>query len=223
MLTKIQQETIDAISQYTRHRGQSPTLEELAGTLGVHVTSIADRIRALVKKGVVTREPHKRRSLRIVDRATSHVRRLVPVPMIASVGADNLNVFAEQQFHQFLRVEEGLLRGHHDVFAVQVKGNSMRDANIHDGDYVIAEEASLEEVKNGEKVIAVDGDMVVLKTIKKGADSIMLCPENKSYQPILISGDREDFRIIGRFIDVIRFSLPNEEEEWVVEAEQNLS
>jgi repressor LexA len=212
VLTKTQKETLDAIQRYISSHGESPTLSELAEILGKELPTIADRVRGLRKKGFITKEPHKWRNLKIVDRHPIGSESMVQIPMVASVGADNMAVFAQHEFDQFLQVQQKLLNGHHDVFAVRATGNSMRDADIFDGDYVIAEEASLDEVRSGDKVVAVVDDMAVVKRIEKSPRAIVLHPENKSgkYHPIIISGDSENFKVVGRVIDVLHFSEPED-------------
>lgn len=213
ILTKTQQETLEALRRWIEQKGQSPTLAELAGVLGIKLATVADRIRGLQKKGFVTRNSRKWRGLEITGESSLQFgSRLVNIPLVASVGADNMDIFAEQEFGQFLQVQEKLLGGHRDIFAVLVRGNSMKDAGIFDGDYILAESADFTNVASGEKVIAILGDMIVLKRIEKGNGSVILYPENNSglYKPIVIADDREDFKVIGRLIDVLRFSDPED-------------
>lgn len=212
ILTKVQQVTLEALRKYIAENKQSPTLAELAVLLKIKLPTVSDRVRALVKKGFVIKTQHKWRNLEINERKPFSGGRVVQIPLVASVGADNMTVFAQHEFGQFLNVDQSLLKGHRDVFSVRAIGNSMRDADIFDGDYVLAEYASFAEVKSGDLVIAILGEMAAVKRIQLGATSIVLHPENKSgkYHPHIITGDRDDFKIMGRVIDVLRFSEPDD-------------
>lgn len=218
ILTRVQQETLDAIQRHISRTGKSPTLKELSITLGKTVASIADRIRALKRKGFIISAPHRWRNIELREHVSLLDTRLVEIPLFGSVGADNLSVIANYEFNQFLRIERSLLKGHRDVFSVRVQGNSMRDAGIFSGDYVLAEEATLGDVRDGETVVAISGDMVVLKRIRKNRDVVILEPVNASpeYKSIVIKKGAEDFRVIGRFIDVIQFKKNDEDEDDVV-------
>lgn len=212
ILTTTQTETLEVLRRYISLHHQSPTLQELAEILGVKLPTVVDRIRALLKKGYVTRGVQGWRNLQIVTR--SNENRLVAVPLAVSVGADNMSVFAEYEFGQYMQVQEQLLDGHREVFAVRVLGDSMRDAGIANGSFVLAETAELSQVRNGEMVIAIVGDMIVLKRITRTGNMILLEPQNDSgeYSPIVITGDRDDFKVIGRYIDVIPASEPDSDE-----------
>ncbi len=213
ILTKVQRQTLEAIRAYIGERGQSPTLAEMASVLKVELPTVSDRIRGLQKKGYLIKTPHKWRNLQINDKRALAGGRVVHVPLIASVGADNMSIFAQQEFEQFLHIDEGLLKGHRDVFAVRAIGSSMRDADIFDGDYVLAEDAALKDVKSGDLIIAVVGDMALVKRIEKGKDTVILHPENKSgrYHSHIITGDREDFEVVGRVISVLHSSEPEDD------------
>ncbi len=212
VLTKPQQQTMDALSRYFLLNRQSPTVAELSGILRLKSQSVIDRLTALEKKGFIRRIPQKWRNIEIVDRNVFLGSKIVQVPVTSSVGADNLSVFARQEFDQFLHITEGLLKGYRDVFAVRSIGNSMIDAGILNGDYVLAEEATLESVSSGEKVIVVVGDMAAVKRLEKGENFFVLHSENKSgqYNSIVIPAEREDFKVVGRVVNVLHFSEPDD-------------
>jgi repressor LexA len=203
ILTQKQQDTLAFVQQYLDRYDKAPTLDEIAKEFGITISTAADRLRGLRKKGFIMKSPHSWRNLSLAHSLSNSHNRFISVPIMASVGADNLSVFADYEFSNFLKIQESLLNGYRDVFAVHVRGNSMRDADIHNGDYILAEEADLPQVNNGDKVIAVIGDMVTLKRFNKSGDKIVLSPENKNYSPIVVDGRQEDFKIVGRFIDVI--------------------
>jgi repressor LexA len=211
ILTQTQTDTLEALSRYISIHHQSPTLEELAQILKIKLPTAVDRIRGLIKKGYVVRSSRRWRNLIIAGARSAE--RMINVPLAFSVGADNMSVFAERDFGQYMQVQESLLDCHRNVFAVRVIGESMHDAGISDGSFVLAEDAQLSEVSNGQKVIAIIGDNIVLKRITKTSDAIILEPQNASgnYSPIVITEGRDDFRVIGRFIDVIPMKEPEED------------
>ena len=216
VLTKIQSETLGAIKGYIDKNGFSPTLKEIADDLGVNMRAVIDRIEGLRKKGVIRKVPHKKRNLEIIDNYP--LNGLIQVPLVGSVGADNMAIIAEQEFERFLQVEEKVTKGHKDVFAVKVEGNSMRDANIENGSFVIAEPIDNPEAHDGDLVIAIIEDKAVVKRLRINRNTLALMPENKSglYDPIIIGGDRNDYKIVGRVIDTLSFS--DEEDEWTIES-----
>lgn len=209
-LTTKQQDTLAFVKEYLDKHDKAPTLNEVAKEFGITISTAADRLQGLRRKGLIAKSPHSWRNLSLTNHLSSAVNRLVSVPVIASVGADDLSVFINYEFGNFLKVQENLLKGCRDVFAMQVRGNSMRDADIHNGDYILAEEAELGQVNNGDKVIAIVGDMITLKRFQRSEDKIVLHPENKNYAPIVVNGAQDDLRIVGKFIDVVPMSEPED-------------
>lgn len=212
LLTQKQQETLDFVKSYINKHKKSPTLEEMSSAFGVSVSAIADRLGALKKKGFLMKSPHGWRNLDLMRLEQSPMDRIVNIPVVASVGADNLSVFAEENITRYLHIQESLLKGHRDVFGLFVRGNSMRDAGIRNGDYILVEDLEHSEIHDGDRIVATIGDMITLKKIQRTNNKIVLHPENSSgeYSPIVIEEGREDFQILGRFIDVIPFAEPDE-------------
>lgn len=205
ILTKSQIDTLGAIKRHISQYGVSPTTKEIANELLIHMQTVVDRIEALRKKGFIRKLPHKWRNIEVVEHSVSQDGRMIQVPVVASVGADNMAVFASQNFEKFLQVEDKVLRGHRDVFAVRALGNSMRDAGIPDGGYVFAEYVEQTDIRSGNLVVAVVEDKAVVKRIRFTENTMILMPENNSekYEPIVIQNGREDFRIVGRVINKI--------------------
>jgi repressor LexA len=222
ILTQTQKETLDAIKRYIAVAGKSPTLEELAEKLGVKLPTVADRVRVLLRKGYLYRSGREWRNLRVNDHAFSEESRMVSVPLTFSVGADNMAVFAEYEFGQFMQIPKRMLDGRRNVFSVRVVGSSMRDAGIPDGSFVLAEESDLSEAKTGDLVIAILGEMIVLKRFVRASTGIILEPQNTDarYQPIFVQPNDDSFKIIGKYIDVIRVER-EDDEEWEIVPEGN--
>lgn len=209
-LTKIQLETLEALKAYILQYNKAPTLGELAERLGFKsVQTAADRLTGLQRKGLIRRSPHGRRGIEILERSSfDGSSRMVSIPLVAFVGADQATVFAQQEYDQFLRVEERLLDGHRDIVAMRVRGSSMREAGIFDGDYIFVEPGEGAPYKNGEFVVAIVEEQTVVKEFYTNGRVIELRPRSKDprYEPIIISSGREDFKIIGRVINVLHFS-----------------
>jgi repressor LexA len=156
-LTAAQKETLNVIQAHTDEHGHSPTVTELAGILKLKsLRSVGQRIEALEKKGLITRDRFKHRSIAILNGVKSQMSSdLIQVPVIASAGCDAVNVYAEQNFGEYIVIDKSLIGGRHDIAniaAVRAVGDSMQDAGIYSGDYVIVEVTG--EVENDKTLFA---------------------------------------------------------------------
>lgn len=157
-----------------------------------------DHLKALEQKGYIIRRKHMKRNIAIRDvDSTNSINWTVSIPVMASVGCDNLNVFAEDKYDESIDVDKKLIEGKGDIVAVRAVGNSMYDADIHDGDYVLI--ALTDVAENGDRIAAVIGDMVTVKRYEKRGGVTILRPESKDpkYKPIILN---EDFKIAGKVI-----------------------
>lgn len=205
ILTKIQQQTLDAIRGHIQKHGESPTLGELREVLkvGSHQT-IVDRVDALVKKGFIRRKPHSWRNLELTEKAAPQNKKTIQVPLVASAGADNMSVFAQEEYGQYIHIDQSLLQGQRDIVAIRVIGNSMREAGIMDGSYVITVIFDGYSPKNGDLVVAVIDDVAVVKRYYKFKHGIELRPDSDdpTYSPILVADTSARVKIIGQVVDV---------------------
>ena len=205
-LTPAQKETLTVIQTHTDTHGESPTITELAEILKLKsLRSVGQRIEALEKKGLITRSRFKHRSITILDSVKSQMSSdLIQVPVIASAGCDAVDVYAEQSFGEYIMVDKSLIGGKRDfknIAAVRAVGDSMQDAGIHSGDYVIVEVTG--NVENGDRVVAILGNMAVIKRYSRVDEVVYLNPENKygTYHPIVVR--EEDSRIFGKVLSII--------------------
>jgi repressor LexA len=205
-LTSAQKETLNVIQAHTEAHGESPTITELASTLKLKsLRSVGQRIEALEKKGLITRSRFKHRSINILKGVTSQLSSdLIQVPVIASAGCDAMEVYAEQSFGEYIVIDKSLIGGKRDtanIAAVRAVGDSMQDAGIYSGDYVIVEVTG--EVENGDRVVAILGSMAVIKRYSRVDEVVYLNPENKygTYHPIVVR--EEDSRIFGKVLSII--------------------
>lgn len=202
-LTSKQKRVLDNIQLYISAKGEPPTLDELRKNLGFKsIRTVTQYIEALERKGYIVRRKHARRSieLRAVD-AEGNNAMLVSVPVVANVGCDDLSVFAQEQSDEFLQVDKQIVDdAQGEIVAVRAVGDSMIDAGVNSGDYILVQ--FTDKVKSGDRVAAIIGDMVTVKRLERRNGVTILYPENKDpkYKPIVL---REDFKIAGKVLCVI--------------------
>ena len=162
--------------------------------------SVTQRIEALEHKGLIRRDPFQHRSIRLVEKAQAPAG-FIEVPVIASAGCDAMDVYAQDEFGEYILVDKSLINVHTNIAAIKAVGDSMQDAGIRNGDYVIVEVT--EHAQDGDRVVAVVGNMAVIKRYTRSGDVVVLNPENKDggYSPIIVS--QEDSKIFGKVLSVI--------------------
>lgn len=199
-LTRRQHQILDFLKEYTRETGMAPTLEEIAANFGVNKVTIFGHIGELERKGVIERAGKGlSRSLRVVEEQDGP-RRGAAVSILGSIAAGSPIQAIEEPEELDLAdmVPEG-----RDVYALRVKGESMIEDAIRDGDIVLVERR--ESARNGETVVAVlDDEEVTLKRFYKEAGRIRLQPANASMGPIYIDPSTSDLQIRGVVIGVLR-------------------
>jgi repressor LexA len=206
-LTGKQKRVLDNIQLYISAKGEPPTLDELRKNLGFKsLRTVTQYIEALERKGYILRRKHARRSieLRAVDAEGTNAM-LVSVPVVANVGCDDLSVFAQEQSDEFLQVDKQIVdEANGEIVAVRAVGDSMIDAGVKSGDYILVQ--FTDKVKSGDRVAAIIGDMVTVKRLERRNGVTILYPENKDpkYKPIVL---RDDFKIAGRVLCIIPASV----------------
>ena len=196
-ITKPQRRTLREIENYLRRHQFAPTMQELAELLEISVTSTHEQVNQLVRKGYLKRASGKTRGLVVVRRSEDKPARLVPIPLVGTVAAGS-PITAEENVIGEVLVEQDLGQS---CFALRVQGESMRAAEIRDGDVVIVRKQPLAE--SGDIVVAlVDGEATV-KRLYLRDNVIELQPESKlkKYRPISV-GPETDLRILGKVVAV---------------------
>ncbi len=195
-LTKRQNEIFEFITGHLDRTGYPPTVREIGKALGLHSPStVHAHLAKLEKSGVLRRDPSKPRAIEVlVDRAKRVVR--PGVPLVGQVAAGS-PILAEENIEDILEVP-ALLGAESGDYALNVRGDSMKDAGILPGDVVIVRPAT--EAANGEIVVALLEDEATVKRFYREADAVRLQPENPAYEPIVT----RDVEIIGRVIGVFR-------------------
>ena len=201
-ISKTQSEILEYIKNEILNRGFPPSVREICEAVNLKSTSsVHSHLETLEKNGYIRRDPTKPRAIEIVDDNFNLVRReTVNVPIIGKVAAGQPLLAVENVEGYFPIPAEYMPNS--KTFMLVVQGDSMINAGIFNGDYVIVEQQSTAE--NGQKVVALIDDSATVKTFYKENGFIRLQPENDSMDPILVSPD-QSFQILGKVIGVFRF------------------
>ena len=214
-LTDRQQHTLEAIKAYRMKNGVSPTIPELRTLLNLRsFRSVTQRLEQLEKKGFLRRTPFQHRGIILIDPSGAQTPgQTIRVPVIASAGCDQMQVIAEETYSEYITIDPALRGSAHDVFAVKAVGNSMVDAGIKNGDYVLVDAAEGYAPVNNDRVVAIIGEYAVIKRWKKIPGMIILEPESKEggYSPIIL---KEDFQVFGKVLNVIPAAESIDEDAW---------
>lgn len=201
-LTHKQKRVLDNIRLYIGAKGLPPTIEELRRNLGFQsIRTVSQYLEALERKGYIVRHKHAHRSIELRADEHEHPNHTIAVPVVANVGCDDLSVFAQEDrdADEYIEVDQKMAESG-EIVAVRAVGDSMLDAGIHSGDYVLIRFTEVAE--NGDRVAAIVGDMVTVKRLQRTQDATILYPESKDprYKPIVL---RQDFKIAGKVLCVI--------------------
>lgn len=179
--TKRQKEILTFVLEYQAEHGISPLLEEIANRFGVSAVTVHEHLKALEKKGGVVRKKHAARSIEVVD--PSLVSNPLALPLLGYIAA-GAPIEALEQSETFHLGDVVPLDSEH--YVLEVRGDSMIDEGIRDGDYVIVRKASM--ARNGQTVVAIIGDNeATLKKFFHEGHRIRLEPANESYEPIYVT------------------------------------
>lgn len=205
-LTKRQQEILDFITEFLETNGFPPTVAEIQKEFSFKSpNAVQDHLSAIERKGYISRNPYKSRGIKILPCNPAVVQgknsNVIEIPIIGKVAAGQ-PILAEENIEGTLTVDKFLAREENGTFALHVKGNSMIDANIKDGDYVIIQKQL--QVNQGEiAAILIDNEATVKKFYRE-KDKIRLQPENDAMKPMIIDPKEKQVSIIGKVKGVIR-------------------
>lgn len=192
-LTTRQQAVLEFITDAVRATGMPPSVREIAAHFRIaSPKGVTDHLAALERKGYLHREPGQARNIRLTHAPDA-------IPIVGTVAAGTPITALENHDG---RVDLPQLFGTNNLFAVRVKGDSMRDAGILEGDLVVVQKDARVE-QNGVGVAYVDGEATV-KRVRKTTDGYDLIPENSAYQPIRIDPATDTFTLAGPVVGVIR-------------------
>ncbi|APR76108.1 SOS-response repressor and protease LexA [Minicystis rosea] len=220
-MTDRQQQVLRYIRQSINERGYPPTLREIGAHMGIRSTNgVNDHLRALERKGYLTREDMKSRALRPRDLepaprseqpsvpegaaapANDQGEDMVEIPVLGRIAA-GLPLLAEEHVLDTVRIERNLVRGGRDIFGLRVNGDSMIEAGILNGDYIFVKKQLT--AQRGDVVVALIGDEATVKYYYPEKDYIRFQPANSKMAPILVRAT--DFRptmLLGLVVGVYR-------------------
>ncbi|HEV7494818.1 transcriptional repressor LexA [Baekduia sp.] len=206
-LTKRQQEIFDFIKRYSAKHGYPPTVRDIGKAVGLASSStVHAHLANLEKLGLLRRDPSKPRALELLDKASSavgdavdNVRSLVRpagLPLVGSVAAGQ-PILAEENIEEYVEVPP-VAGGDKGEYVLRIRGESMKDAGILEGDYVVVHKQ--ENASDGDIVVALVGEEATVKRFFRETDHIRLQPENTTMEPIR----SKDVRIMGRVVGLFR-------------------
>jgi repressor LexA len=202
-LTEKQEKILNFIREYRAENGYPPTLREIGNQFGIASTfGVKRHLDALVKKGFINIESNASRGIKFTrnqeeEDIISGIRR---IPVIGRVAAGT-PILAMENIEGSIIIDPALSKSG-NCFALKVKGDSMINAGIFEGDLVIVNPQT--NASNNEIIVARIEDEVTVKRFERSRDRMQLIPENDSYKPIDVTG-RESFSIIGKVVGVLRW------------------
>jgi repressor LexA len=220
-LTQRQQMVLDFIRQSIHDRGYPPTLREIGARMGIRSTNgVNDHLRALERKGYLTREDMKSRALRPTGLDVRAVGEalgnggarsaelaandddLLEIPVVGRVAA-GLPLLAEEHVIDTVRIDRTLVKGGREVFGLKVHGDSMIEAGILSGDYIFVKKQLT--ASRGEIVVALIGDEATVKYYYPEKDHVRFQPANKNMAPIYVrAADFKPTMLLGVVVGVYR-------------------
>lgn len=208
ILTKRQQQIFDFILSNIDKFGYPPTIPEIQHKFSFKSpNAVQDHLEALERKEYIVRRPHKSRGLEIINGKVSKENtinkddNITEVPIVGSVSA-GIPILAQRNIEGSIFVDKIISKNSKDMFALRIKGTSMVNAGILDGDFVLVHQQSTAD--QGEIVVALIEDEATVKRFYKDKNKIKLKPENDTMEPIFIDPRKNDVKIIGKVQGVIR-------------------
>ncbi len=199
-LGKRQQQIFDFIKSEIISKGYPPTVREIGQNVGLKSTStVHGHLDRLEEKGLIRRDRTKPRAIEIMTEDFYNMSpEMVNVPILGRVAAGEPLLAVEETDRFFQLPLEFAPRG--EIFMLEIKGESMVDAGIYDGDFIVVQKKNT--ARNGEKIVALLDDSVTCKTYYNEGDHIRLQPENSFMEPIIVKD--ENFSILGKVLSLYR-------------------
>jgi repressor LexA len=204
-LTSRQREILEYLRFRQKIRSYPPTVREIGEAVGLSSSStVQNHLNTLERKGYIRRDPTKSRTIEVVDfdQIQSKLSRVVPIPLVGRVAAGQ-PILAEENIEDHLMLSQELI-GTEQAFALEVRGDSMKDVGIFDGDFVVVRPGK--DAPNGSIVVAriedeqTNESTATVKRIYRENNRVRLQPENEAYQPIYSS----TAQLEGQVVAVVR-------------------
>ena len=199
LLNNRQKQILAYIKDFLRSKGYPPSVREIGEAVGLSSSStVHGYLNKLEATGFIKRDPTKPRAIDVLDEAPWRQKKLTPVPLLGKVTA-GIPITAIENIEETYPLPTDFV-GEAETFMLTVQGDSMIDAGIHDGDYIIVRVQQV--ARNGEIVVAlVDDEDATVKRYYKEKNQVRLQPENTAYDPIYT----RNVSILGKVIGLIRF------------------
>ncbi|MDU2066390.1 MAG: transcriptional repressor LexA [Sporomusaceae bacterium] len=199
LLTNRQKLILSYIRKSVREKGYPPSVREIGEAVGLSSSStVHSHLIKLQELGFIRRDPTKPRALELTEDNSWRQKKVIPVPLVGRVTAGE-PIFADENIEETYPIPNALLRNNENVFMLTVQGESMINAGILDGDYIIVREQSFAD--NHDIVVALlDGEAATVKRFFKEKNRIRLQPENDAMEPIYA----DSVQILGKVIGVYR-------------------
>lgn len=200
-ITTKQKEILEYIKQEILEKGYPPAVREICEAVHLKSTSsVHSHLETLEKNGYIRRDPTKPRAIEICDDSFQMVRtEMVSIPVIGTVAA-GMPILAQENIESYFPIPADVVP-HGETFILNVKGDSMINAGIFNGDKIFIQSCST--ANNGDMIVALVDDSATVKTFYKENGHIRLQPENDTMDPIIV----DDCQILGKVFGVFRFYL----------------
>lgn len=197
-ITDRQQEVLSFISSYTKENGYPPVVREIGEHFGISLRAVQDHLEALMRKGYISLSQNHSRAIKILHDDTVEKEPFIgKVPLLGTVAAGK-PLLCEENLDGYVNLTEPFVRPGKSYFALRVRGQSMINAGILEGDLAIVEQT--ETAVDGQIVVAVLEDAITLKRYYRESDRIKLQPENPAFEPIYC----KNARIVGILSNIVR-------------------
>ncbi|MCF0243058.1 MAG: transcriptional repressor LexA [Treponema sp.] len=197
-ITERQKEVLTFISDFQEENSYPPTVREISEHFNISIRAVQDHISALQKKGFLSQTQKRSRSIRVLSENSGTPKLFVgKVPLLGTVAAGK-PLLCEENLDGYVNLTEPFVRPGKNYFALRVRGASMINAGILEGDLAVVEQSSI--AADGQIVVAVIDDAITLKRYYKESNRIRLQPENPAFSPIYA----EDVRIVGILSNIVR-------------------
>ena len=198
-ITDRQKEVLDFISGFAEENGSPPTVRKISEHFEISIRAVQDYIIALQKKGFLSQSQKRSRSIRVLSdiRDKEQTPFVGKVPLLGTVAAGK-PLLCEENLDGYVNLTEPFVRPGKNYFALRVRGQSMINAGILEGDLAVIEQSEI--AADGQIIVAVIDDAITLKRYYKETDRIRLQPENPDFQAIYC----KDVRIVGILSNIVR-------------------
>ncbi|MGI6629058.1 MAG: transcriptional repressor LexA [Bacillota bacterium] len=198
-LSERQVNILKYIKKEIKSKGYPPSVREIGEAVGLSSSStVHGHLNVLEQKGYIRRDPTKPRAIEVTDGDSNKVlKEIINIPVVGKITAGQ-PILAVENIEDTFPLSLDFIESNHDLFMLLVSGDSMVEAGIFDGDYVIIEK--MDYARNGDIVVALIEDEATIKRFYKEDGHIRLQPENRFMSPIIV----DDVRILGKVVGLFR-------------------